>query len=318
MLEVVLADSHSASGMIMLDFLLNEKDFLALKEYMIFLADLPESLVEINKMSGEFESSGHVLLSPPDAQSLSLAVTANAHIWRTIIRIVPALGIMGCQLVEQASTFVREFKQVTQEPPCSTRCKLLKDFDFQRFTSNDAGLQGAHEPLDVVQLMGNLCLRLDQCVYTAAHFKLLICEILQTVHSVFMRFIESLALRVCTCHPPVPKIEMYYRLGRIALPNMQYHLDGFYTQTQRVEKAREHLRAMDGLYVRTISAGNNISDLCGRMAFFSKHIKAELESNDLQRSIRRARSSLSHIAYPLEELQVMANALVAMSSRFEV
>lgn len=302
----------------MFDFLLDEKNFTALKEYIRFLSDLPDSLVEVKKLSDDFRRRGHVLLSPPDAQALMLAASANERNWRGVVGIVPTLGVMSSQLFEQISTFVREFEQELQKAAVPASYQLLKDVDPQRFTPISSGSHDPFPPSDIVQLIGNLCLRLDQCTFIATYFKTLIVEVSQTIHRVFVRFIESMSLRLCACHSPVSKIEMYYRLGRIALPNMQYNLDGYYSQEQRVEKARAHLKALHSLYARAISAGNNLSDLCHRMAYFLNYVRGELQSNNLQKSVRWTRSSLSHIAYPLEELKVMANALVAISSKLKI
>lgn len=299
----------------MFDFLLEEKDFSSLKEYINFLSDLPDALAEIEYLSDILRRSGHVLMSPPDAQALTWAAAANEGKWQAIVRVVPSLGMMSRQLVEQTSTFVREFEQVAQEASGAASRQLLGSVDPSRFTPVNFGSQGSNRTSDLMQLMGNLCLRLERCARVVAHFKALVVDVSQTIHRIFVRFIESLTLRVCACHGPDSRIEIYYQLGWFGLPNMQYDRDGRYSQEQRREKAREHLQVLGGLYARATSAGSNIADLCHRMDYFLNHVKLELQSNDRQKSLRRARSSFSQMVYPLEELNRMANALVHMSSR---
>lgn len=301
----------------MFSFLLDEKDFSSLREYMNFLHDLPATLAEIKRFSDTFQRSGHVLMTPPNAQALTQAAIANEGRWRTIAMVVPSLGMMGRQLVEQTSTFLRELEQVAQQITGPANRQPLRAVDPLRFTPINTASQGTNRPPDVLHLINNLCLRLDQCAKVAAHFKQLITEVTQTVHSIFVRFIESLALRLCVCDGPVSKIEAYYSLGRMGLPNMQYDPGGHYSQAQRQDKAREHLRKLGGLYARAISAGNNFADFCHRLNHFLTCIRSELGANDQHRSLRRARSSLAQVVYPLEELGQMVEALVAMSSRLK-
>ncbi|WHS61195.1 hypothetical protein [Pseudomonas sp. G2-4] len=298
----------------MFDFLLDEKNFASLKEYIDFLNGLPDALTEIEQFSDIFRRSGHLLLTPPDGQALTRAATANKNNWTAIVGVVPSLGAMGRQLVGQTSIFVREFEQVAREAP---NRQLLGNLDPSRFTPVNFGPMGSNRTTDLMQLLGNLVLRLDECARAVARLKALVVEVSQTIHSIFVRFIDSLTLRLCACHGPDPKIEIYYALGRIRLPTMQFDPNAYYSQKQRRAKAREHLEVLRGLYARSISAGNNIADLCHRMGYFLEQVKAELQANDRQQSLRRAQSSFAQLAYPLQELEGMARALVALSYRLE-
>ncbi len=302
----------------MFDFLLDEKNFTSLKEYIDFLNNLPATLDEIGRFSENFRRSGHVLMSPPDAQALAQAAIANENRWREILMVVPSLATTGRQLVSETATFTQEFKQVAQDTAGAAGRVPLHRIDSLRFTPINAGSQGSNRARDIISLMSNLCLRLEQCVTVVARFKTLIVEVSQTIHRIFVRFIDSLALRLCVCDGPVPKIEAYYSLGKIGLPNMSYDADGHYSQEQRLEKAREHLNGLGGVYVRAISAGNNLADFCHRMSHFLSCVKAELQSNDEQRSLRRAKSSLAQIAYPLQELDVMVKALERRSLKYRL
>ena len=301
----------------MSDYLLDAKDFASLREYMSFLSDLPGALAEIKRFSDDFQRSGHVLMTPPDAQALTRAAIANEGRWRAIAMVVPSLSTMGCQLVAQTATFLAELEQVAQGATGPARRQPLGTVDPLRFTPINAGSQGTNRPPDVLYLINNLCLRLNQCAKVTAHFKSLIVEVSQTIHRIFVRFIESLALRLCVCDAPVSKIEAYYSLGRIALPNMQYDPAQQHSQAQRRAKANEHLKVLNGLYARAISAGNNFADFCHRMNYFLVCMKDELQSNDQHCSLRRARSSMAQLAYPLEELSQMVDALIDMSARLK-
>ncbi|UZE24574.1 hypothetical protein LOY67_03955 [Pseudomonas sp. B21-056] len=301
----------------MFDFLLEEKNFSSLRRYIDFLSDLPDALTEIKRFSDSIQRTGHVLVSPPDAQTLTWTAVANESRWREIVRVVPALGNMGRQLVGQISLFLREFEQVAREASGPARRQLIGDVDPLHFTPINVGSQGTNRPPDVLYLITRLCLQLDLYAKKAMYFKARIVEVSQTIHRVFARFIETLALRLCACDAPVSKIEAYYVMGRIGLPNMQYNPAGHYTQEQRREKAREHLRVLDGLYANAISASNNLSDFCHRLNYFLTQVKRELQANDRHQSLRRARSSFLQIAHSLEELGRMADALARMSLRLK-
>jgi len=298
----------------MFDFLLDEKNFSSLKEYIDFLSGLPDALKEIEQFSDVFRRSGHLLLAPPDAQALTRTAITNKNNWRAIVAVVPSLGAMGRQLVGQISIFVREFEQVARETP--TR-QSLGNLDPSRFTPVNFGPMGSNRTSDLMQLLGNLVLRLEECATAVARLKALVVDVSQTIHSIFVRFIDTLTLRLCSCHGPDSKIEIYYALGRICLPHMQFDPDAYYSQQQRRAKAREHLEVLRMLYVRATSAGNNIADVCHRMGYFLEQVKVELQVNDRQQSLRRAQTSFAQLAHPLRELDGMAGALVALSYRLE-
>ncbi|WP_338474245.1 hypothetical protein V3H56_03940 [Pseudomonas sp. MS646] len=301
----------------MVDFLLDEKHFSALGEYIGFLSDLPCSLAEIEQFSGLFRRSGHVLLTPPDAQALTRAATDNQNRWNAIVCVVPSLGFMVHRLVEKTATFVAEFEQVARDAMLATDPPLLGDLDPSRFSPVNVGAQGSNRTASVMQLIDNLCRRLDECAAAGARLKALIVSVSQTIHSLFVRFIDSLTLRLCACHGPVPKIEVYYALGRISLPGMQYDAGAQHSQAQRKALAQAHLKALNGLYVRSTSAANNIADLCHRLGYFLTQVKLELQTHDRQQSLRRARTSFAQLAYPLAQLRAMAHALRAMPLRVE-
>ncbi|MCL6703883.1 hypothetical protein [Pseudomonas sp. T1.Ur] len=301
----------------MFDFLLNEKNVSSLKEYVSFLNDLPVALDEIKRFSDAFQRSGHTMMTPPDAQALTQAAVANAGRWRAILMVVPSLAMMGRQLVAEADTFTREFAQVAQHTAGAAGRVLMQNVDPLRFTPINVGQQGTNRPPDILYLINNLCVRLDQYAKVAAHFKTLVVDVSQTIHSIFVRFIDSLALRLCVCDAPVSKIEAYYSQGRIGLPNMPYDTGGYYSEEQRREKAREHLRMLGEVYVRAISAGNNLADFCHRLNHFVTCVKVELQSNDPQCSLRRAKSSMAQVAHPLQQLDVMVSALERLSPKYQ-
>ncbi|MBT2338676.1 MULTISPECIES: hypothetical protein [Pseudomonas] len=296
------------------DFLWDEKSFSALSEYIRFLSDLPDTLVEIEHFSSVFRRSGHVLLPPPDAQALTRAATDNEGRWRAIVGLVPSLGFVGHRVAEQTATFVREFEQVAQD---ARQPALLGGVDPSRFTPVNFGGRGSNCTWDLMQLIDNLCRWLDQCAELVARLKTWVAAVSQTVHGLFARFIELLTLRLCTCHGPDPRIEIYYVLGRIILPSMHYDPGRHYSEAQRKALARAHLQALRGLYVRSTSAGNNIADLCHRMGYFLTQVKRELQTNDRHQRLRRARTSFSQLAYPLAQLNEMAHALGSTSLRLE-
>ncbi|MDO7899889.1 hypothetical protein [Pseudomonas citrulli] len=300
----------------MVDFLLDEKHFSALGEYIGFLSDLPDSLAEIERFSSVFRRSGHVLLAPPDVQALTRAATDNESRWKAIACVVPSLGFTVHQVVEQTARFVAQFEQVAEQAMGAVDRPLLGCLDPSRFTPVNVGAHGSNRTASVMQLIDNLGQRLGECATAVERLKALIVSVSQTIHSLFVRFIDSLTLRLCTCHGPDPKIEIYYALGWGNLPGMRYDPGVPHTQAQRRALAQAHLKALNGLYVRSTSAANNIADLCHRLGYFLMQVKLELHTNGRQQSLRRARASFAQLAYPLAQLREMALALRTMPLRW--
>lgn len=297
----------------MFDYLLDEKNFSSLNEYIRFLNDLPATLNEIQRFSQSFQRKGHLMMTPPSARLLTQAATANALCWRAIQITVPQLAFASGTVVTQVSTFLDEFREQLRKTHGPARRMALKDIDPRLFTPAGSNSSGTNRPPDVVVIMRSLVQRLEACERASAQFKAQIVQIAQTIHSIFVRFIESLSLRLCICDGPISKIEAYYSLGKFELPGMKYDPQGGHSEQQRMAKAREHLQALSGMYARATSAANNLGDFCHRMNFYLNAVRTELVLNDRQQTMIRANLSLATIVQPIEELRTMSRGLQRMS-----
>ncbi|MCP1499610.1 hypothetical protein J2Y86_004317 [Pseudomonas migulae] len=301
----------------MFDYLLNEKNFSSLNEYTRFLNDLPATLNEIQRFSKSFQSQGHVMMTPPSASLLTQAATMNALCWRAVQITVPQLAFASGRVVTQVSTLLEEFREELRKASGPARRMALQDIDPRRFTPAGSNSAGTNRPRDVVVIMRNLVQQLEGCERASAQFKSQIVQIAQTIHSIFVRFIESLSMRLCICDGPVSKIEAYYSLGHFGLPVMHYDPQAGYSLEQRLEKAREHLQALFGMYAQATSAANNLGDFCHRMNFYLNVVKTELLFNDGHQTLARANLSLATIVQPIEELRTMSNGLLRLSSKLQ-
>ncbi|MGX0888084.1 hypothetical protein AB7M22_000092 [Pseudomonas sp. ADAK2 TE3594] len=291
----------------MLDYLLAQKNFVTLKEYVDFLNELPETLAEIKHLSDNIARSGHTMLPPPNAEALIETAMVNATHWRTITADVPVLGNVTAQTFEETYGFTQEFRQRTAGVSPKSPVSELDATQFSVVKSRDWYLP---PPADVIDVMRELWSRLERCKSGVSRFKEIVRSVGETIHSIFVRFIESIGLPLCQCHDPIPKIEAYYSQGRIGLPGMQFDPSRPYSQQERLGMAREHLARLSELYRRTTGAVNNLSDFCYRLTYILGEAQRDLQTNHPGQTVARANSSLRLVDFSLAEVKAMSDQLL--------
>jgi len=297
----------------MLDYLLAEKNFVSLKQYIDFLNELPGVLTEIKRLSDNIERSGHFMLQPPNAQILGQAAMANAISWRAITCVVPQLGKLTARVVKDIDSFSQEFRLMAGD---KAKGRLpLSAIDPGQFSVVKSPEWGAAPRNNLIDVMRELYSRLERCQQTVAQFKATVRNVGESIHSIFVRFIESLSLPICTCHGKDMKIEVYYGQGRIGLPGMQFDPDQNYSEQQRLEMAREHVQRLIGLYRRTSSAVNNLSDFCYRLTYVLDVAKKELATSHSTQTVSRAKYSLILVDLSISEVKSMSDQLIQMSEK---
>ena len=85
--------------------LIEAQTFTALKRYLVFLSEFPGILEQMKLRSDEYKGSGHELFSPLDIQALMRNAASNETHWRSIVELVPVLGIMGNRIVRVNLSF---------------------------------------------------------------------------------------------------------------------------------------------------------------------------------------------------------------------
>ncbi|MHC8301802.1 hypothetical protein [Pseudomonas sp. ZS1P83] len=297
----------------MLDYLLAEKNFVSLKQYVDLLNALPDVLAKIENFSDAFKRSGHSMLQPPNAQALIQAARANAANWQLIICTMPQLGALAARVVMDIDSFSQEFRQMAEDR--AKRNLPLSAIDPGQFSVVKSPGWGGAPRANLIDVIRELALRLERCRQIAAQFKSTVRSVGGTIHSIFVRFIESLSLPICACHGVNTKIEVYYALGRIGLPNMQYDPDEHYSEQQRLEMARDHLERLIGLYRRTGGAVNNLSDFCYRLTYILDEAERELVTSHPAQTVSRAKCSLSLVDHSILEVRSMSEQLIKMSKK---
>ncbi|MGY2438810.1 hypothetical protein [Pseudomonas sp. SDO52101_S400] len=296
----------------MLDYLLAEKNFVSLKHYIDLMNALPDVLAQVEKFSASFERSGHQMLRSPDAEALRQVAVANACSWQVILMMLPQLGALTAQTVQDLETFSREFRQMSADPV--NRKRPLSQIDPQQF-SIVRSPGWAAPPRDMMDVMREMDARLERCKQSVMQFKETARDVGETVHSIFVRFIECLGLPICACHDVGIKIEVYYALGRLGLPNMQYNPEDQYSEEQRRQIARDHLDRLNGLRRTTGSAVNNLSDFCYRMAYMLNEAGRELGRSFPAQKLETARYSWNLVRESISEVQSMSEQLIELSKR---
>jgi hypothetical protein len=297
----------------MLDYLLAEKNFASLKQYIVFLNDLPGALGEINRFSDSIARSGYTLLPWPDSQALIQVARGNAVCWQAIGITVPCLGKVSTRVLQDVSGFIREFQAIVSVT--ENRRLAISVIDPQQFTVVRSAGWGNAPCANVIDVMRELYARLERCQYAVTDFKLQVIKLAVSIHSIFIRFIESLTLPLST-EGPMSKIEAYYTLGRIGLPGMDYDPGQPYSQTQRQEMSRAHMGRLGDLYRQASVAACNLGDFCYRWTYMLDETKRSLATHYPQQTMMRAKASLPMITGSLGDVKSMSDQLLKMARVF--
>ena len=293
-------------------YLLDEKNFIALKSYINFLSSLPVTLTEIQRFSESFQRQGHRMITPPNAVMLAQAARTNDLAWQSLKVAVPSLGQSCAKALADAQGFIDEFRDTTKL--ISGRA-LVSSIDPARFSIFKSLPWSVVAAVDVISLLRELDRRLSQCAAGIAQFKQAVNTVGGTLHSIFVRFIESLSIDLCSCDGPISKIEAYYTLGRIGLPGMQYNPGGSYSHEQRVEYARAHLSNLRSMRSNTACAVDNLNDFCYRLVQLIEHARRQLQANHPRSSVDRCHGLFSIAEVGLSEVRDMSEDLILISGK---
>lgn len=297
----------------MLDYLLAEKNFATLKQYVGFLNELPKALEAINQFSDSIARSGYTLLPRPNAQALIQVARANAQCWRSIGITVPLLGSISAQVLRDMGSFIREFQAIVSVT--QNRRLAISVIDPQQFTVVKSVGWGSASRADVIDVMRELDARLERCQHAVSDFKSQVTSLAESIHSIFVRFIESMTLPLST-EGQMSKIEAYYTLGRIGLPGMGYDPGQPYSEAQRLEMARAHVARLFDLQRRASVAANNLGDFCYRWVYMLDEAKQTLRTHHGHQTMARAKASLPLVMGSLNEVESMSEQLVKMAKAF--
>lgn len=295
----------------MLDYLLAEKNFADLKHYVDFLNELPSALLEINQFSTSIANAGHTLLPPPNAQALKQVALANAQCWRAIAITVPIVGSSSALVLRDVSNFIGEFQAIVSVT--QNRRLEICTIHPEQFTVVKSANWGTAPHADVMDVLRELIARLGRCQSAVQDFKMQVGRLADSIHCIFVRFIESLTMPLCSCDAPGPKIEAYYTLGRISLPGMGYDPQQHYSEAQRLEMARAHVQRLFNLQRRASVAASNLSDFCYLWVHMLEEAKQTLRTHHAQQTMSRAKASLPLLTSSLEEVNEMSVQLVNMA-----
>ena len=297
----------------MLGYLLAEKNFVALKEYVKFLNDLPPALAEINRFSDSIARQGYTLLPRTDTQALIHTARSNAACWRAVGTTVKVLGCYSAKLLLETDVFIKEFRTITSV--AQDRRLKLSTINVQRFTAVQSGCWGKAHYHDVVDVVAELISRLGHCQEAVADLKTQVAHLATSIHDIFFRFIDSLTLPLST-ESPESKIEAYYVLGRLGLPGMGYDLQTSYSEEQRRTLARAHVAQLLHLHRRCAVASSNLNDFCYRWVLMLEQARRTLRVHYADQPMVQAGVSLPLVGGALTDVKSMSDQLVRMAKLF--
>ena len=294
----------------MLDYLLEERNFVSLKEYIDFLGDLPPVLKEIQEFS-DYYSRQHVMLTPPNSRMLVQAAMGNESAWQSIKVALPVMGKLSGSAVLDTRTFIEEFHRLAKT--IGDHRSKINSLDIKGFSLTRSSVWGTTPPRDVIDLMRELWNRLSRCESAILSFRSAVTAIGETLHRIFVRFIDSLTLALCSCDGPIPKIEAYYTIRKLGLPGMQYDPELGHSYQARLEQAREHVARLKNMRIRTACAVDNLTDFCYRLQYFLADARSELQANHPMRALSRSGVGLTITEKSLVEVKEMSEQLMKMS-----
>lgn len=291
----------------MLEYLLAEKNFAALKQYVKFLQDLPPALQEMTEFTGIFERQKHIMVPPPNVQSLKQAAQTSEMCWRAIQVAIPALGSHSAQVLREIFAFIEEFQAVVSK--ADNRRKTIVTIDPRQFSLVRSPAWGNAPAESIIDVLREMDRRLEQYRGMVLNFKTRVIGLAESIHGIFVRFIECLTMPICTCDKPIPKIEAYYSLGKIGLPGTTYEPGRLYSQEERIAQSKEHVEFLFNLRRRAASAANNLSDFCYRMSCMLDEAQQMLRNHYPAMTMARAKSALPMLQGPLNDVQSMSDQL---------
>ncbi|MBK5510253.1 hypothetical protein [Pseudomonas sp. TH15] len=294
----------------MLAYLLAEKNFSALKQYVTFLNDLRPALQEISEFTAIFERQKHLILPPPNVQSLKEAAQTSAACWRAIAMATPLLGSNCTLVLRDVFGFIEEFESVVSN--VDNRRKAIVTIDPQHFSLVRSPAWGNAPAENIIDVLREMHRRLGQYRSAVLDFNVQVTRLAESMHSIFVRFIECLTTPICTCDKPIPKIEAYYSLGKIGLPGTTYEPGRLYSQEERIAQSKEHVEFLFNLRRRAASAANNLSDFCYRMTCMLDEARQVLQCHYPAMTMARAKAVLPMFKGPLSDVQSMSDQLVKM------
>jgi hypothetical protein len=294
------------------DYLLEERNFTALKEYIDFLDNLPPVLREIQGFTESY-SRQHAILTPPNSRMLIQTAKGNTNAWQGIRIAIPTMGEVSGKAVLDTRTFIEEFHSLSKT--FVDRRLKINSLDIKGFSLTRSSGWGNAPPKDVIDLMRELWNRLNQCESAIMRFRSAVTAIGETLHSIFVRFIESLTLALCSCDAPIPKIEAYYTIRKLGLPGMQYDPELGHSEQARLEQARDHVTRLKNMRIRANSAVDNLTDFCYRLQYFLADARSELQANHPARSLSRSGTGLTMTDRSLVEVKEMSGQLMKMSRK---
>ncbi|VVP71413.1 hypothetical protein PS918_01184 [Pseudomonas fluorescens] len=295
------------------DYLLNEEDFKSLKAYINFLNELPPALKVIEAFTESIRRQGHQMLAPPDAHMLLQAAQGNAGSWQAIRMSIPLIGQGVGQAVRDTRLFIEEF-HIYIKNPVNGKTRFL-DMDIGHFSLTTSHRWGREAPVNVSDLLRALfngLLNVEQAILS---FMSAVTSIGISLHGIFIRFIESLTLELCSCDKTTSKIEAYYGLGKVELPGMQLDLQRPYSEQERMANAREHIARLRSMHLHATSAVDNLTDFCYRLQYLLADARGELQADHPAQTLVRLGIRLNFVRDSLVEVNPMTERLLEISKR---
>lgn len=296
-------------------YLLEEQDFISLSAYIDFLEKLPPALQEVQRFSANYQRSGHQMVPPPSSLLLSRAAAANKMAWQAMTVATPLLGNICSNALISTYQFIEEFRGLTQSPE-KMQTRII-DVDPRHFSLAKSPVWAGASPESVIDILREIEQHLQRCIAAIATFKKAVSAIGATVHSIFVRFIESLSIDLCSCHSPIPKLEVYYGLGNFSLPDMQWDPTRPYSQEERLQKAREHMARLVSMRIRVACAVDNLNDFCYRLQYLLGDARRGLLRNHARSVCMRTNYLMTLVEHPLVEVKNMADGLLMMARKFD-
>jgi len=303
--SLILVFGRNDYGVFMYQFLLAEKHFKSLKDYVGFLRALPATLLQIQRFSERWQRQGHVLTSAPDAERLKVLASFSTGYLENLENNISDLGKACNESLSYISTFTEECREIARETPGKGRSLPISDIDFKRFSLSASQWWIWFPPTDVKGLTHELYFRLGRTTSAVLDLKSVPRELNLDIHNVFARFVRSLTLQACQCHTQYSRIEAYYIVGGVTLPGMKASSGA----SDAVARSKVHVRELFALYTAASSAINNLNDFFYAIRAFLASAERELLAVKPSMKLSQLISSLAVTGHILSEVKMMTEQM---------
>lgn len=237
----------------MFEFLLSERQSVALKKYLGVLQALPAFLDPLQRHADNLKLAGHVMPTAPDGGRLKYLAAANADFLTQLESRFSAAAKVFDQQLQTFTAFIAQCRSLALAAPYGGRYVPISAVDF----STSQALAGA-QGKDGVGLTQYLYFRLGVAQKALSEVDGVIWVLQDEQPTIFLRLLSALTINRCQCHSQDSLLQAWYVDSGLTLPGMTAVAGP--DDPARRALADEHLQEVSEIGSRAFNAIRNLRD----------------------------------------------------------